>query len=62
MKELKRLDQYRFINKWGTIYIKVMEGWVLFNSIDGDDFIQVTIDKPTFEESILELLEVEFNT
>lgn len=59
MKELKRLDQYRFINKWGTIYMKVTEGWVLSNSIDGDDLIQVQTDNPTFEESIFELLEME---
>ncbi len=58
MKELRRLDSYRFINKWGTIYIKVKEGWILSNSMDSGNLIQVQSVKPTFEESISDLLEV----
>jgi len=59
MKELKRLDQYSYINKWGTIYKKLTDGWMMSNSIDCDDLVQVVSHSPTFEESVEDLLEME---
>jgi len=59
MKELKRHDKFSYINRWGTVYTKITEGWMMSNSIDCDDLVQVVTTSPTFEESIEDLLEME---
>ncbi|WP_342329907.1 hypothetical protein [Pedobacter sp. FW305-3-2-15-E-R2A2] len=56
MLELKRLNQFQFINKWGTVYTKLTRGWIVSNMIDCDDLVQEIIASPTFEESIEDLL------
>lgn len=56
MLELKRLNQFQFINKWGTVYTKMTRGWIVSNMIDCDDLVQEAIASPTFEETIEDLL------
>lgn len=61
MKELKKLNQFPHVNKYGTIYTKANVGWLVSNSLDCDNLLSVVINSPNFEESIEDLLEVEFS-
>ena len=59
MKELKRIGDDVYINPFGTIYKKLTEGWMVCNSIDSEDILQVVMDNPTFLESLEDILEFE---